>query len=189
MSTYSFCPSLCALLELMQNGVSFRGVGEKMDVCSQYGSERRPTVERHHERAAIFTLIPQCDLFQLVQDTFNIQRWSRCSGIGPREQRSLPVLKVVEVEGFTQSQPEYLQVGVPCCQCRELESLPSQTAAPSALILRIALKSGQPPVAHTSTPSCLCQFRLARYCGQSGHLEALTIGSTLLRVHLVRYCR
>jgi len=61
------------------------------------------TVESQHQRTTVLALISQCDLFKLIQGPLYIQSRAGGSWIRSREERTLPVFKVVEVEGFAKT--------------------------------------------------------------------------------------
>ena len=72
-----------------------------------------PTVEDHDDRTTTLRLVPQRHFFQFVQGPLNVQSRTSRSGICAREQRPLPILEKVKVQGFAQSHADHFEVGVP----------------------------------------------------------------------------
>ena len=76
--THTLCPGLGALLQLVQQSVSFFRVGEQMDVytLAQWligTGALKLTVESQDQRTPVLALVTQCHFLELVQSSFYIQ--------------------------------------------------------------------------------------------------------------------
>lgn len=70
------------------------------------------TGERHDEGSAVLLGVLDRHLLKLGHRTFNIELRATRPRVSAREQRSLPVLEEVEVEGLAETKTEDLQIGV-----------------------------------------------------------------------------